>query len=250
MKIVFRYIAIAVTSLIALLSSSSCASGSNANAETTETRTVRISDFTEIDAASGIKVVYTQGQLSPAKLTAPASLIDRVEIKQKGKKLKVRVNRKNSPFQSFKGGKVVLQVSSGMLTEIDTSSGAEVRIDNGLTVTSTLEADASSGSAIIIKGIIAHTLDCGTSSGASIDVSDIKVKNVKADSSSGSGIKLAGTCVSIDAEASSGASVNAKALVAEKGDGEASSGASVRINARNCTLDKNSGGSAKNVYKN
>lgn len=237
-------------------------------------KTISVKQFDHLDVATGINVTYTPGATREMKVTAPACLLERLEVKQEGGKLKLILkSRKHQDasvsdllrkLKSEDGVKV--QLSSPSLKEIETSSGASVKaaslpnvyelecsassgseIEVGGLEAGKFEADASSGAVIKVKAARVNDMDADASSGAEIKISGIKAVKVEADASSGAEIELAGEAQDVDFEASSGASVNARDLKAGTASVGASSGGSVKYNARTTTVDKSRG--IKNYYK-
>lgn len=237
-------------------------------------KTISVKQFDHLDVATGINVTYTPGATREMKVTAPACLLERLEVKQEGGKLKLILKSRKHQDASFSDllrklkseDGVKVQLSSPSLKEIETSSGASVKaaslpnvyelefsassgseIEIGSLEAGKFEADASSGAVIKVKAARVNDMDADASSGAEIKISGIKAVKVEADASSGAEIELAGEAQDVDFEASSGASVNARDLKAGTASVGASSGGSVKYNARTTTVDKSRG--IKNYYK-
>lgn len=237
-------------------------------------KTIPVKQFDHLDVATGINVTYTPGATRDMKVTAPACLMERLEVKQEGGKLKLILKSREHQDASFSDllrklkseDGVKVQLSSPSLKDIETSSGASVKavslpnvyelefsassgseIEVGSLEAGKFEADASSGAVIKVKAARVNDMDADASSGAEIKISGIKAVKVEADASSGAEIELAGEAQDVDFEASSGASVNARDLKAGTASVGASSGGSVKYNARTTTVDKSRG--IKNYYK-
>lgn len=237
-------------------------------------KTISVKQFDHLDVATGINVTYTPGATREMKMTAPACLLERLEVKQEGGKLKLILKSRKHQDASFSDllrklkseDGVKVQLSSPSLKEIETSSGASVKaaslpnvyelefsassgseIEVGGLEAGKFDADASSGAVIKVKAARVNDMDADASSGAEIKISGIKAVKVEADASSGAEIELAGEAQDVDFEASSGASVNARDLKAGTASVGASSGGSVKYNARTTTVDKSRG--IKNYYK-
>lgn len=237
-------------------------------------KTIPVKQFDHLDVATGINVTYTPGATREMKVTAPACLMERLEVKQEGGKLKLKLKSRQYQDASFSDllrklkseDGVKVQLSSPSLKEIETSSGASVKavslpnvyelefsassgseIEIGSLEAGKFEADASSGAVIKVKAARVNDMDADALSGAEIKISGIKAVKVEADASSGAEIELAGEAQDVDFEASSGASVNARDLKAGTASVGASSGGSVKYNARTTTVDKSRG--IKNYYK-
>lgn len=238
-------------------------------------KTIPVKQFDHLDVATGINVTYTPGATRDMKVTAPACLMERLEVKQEGGKLKLKLKScQGKDVSSFSDllrklkseDGVKVQLSSPSLKEIETSSGASVKaaslpnvyelefsassgswIEIGSLEAGKFEADASSGAVIKVKAARVNDMDADASSGAEIKISGVKAVKVDADASSGASIKLEGQAQNVDLGASSGASVNARDLKAETASVSASSGGSLKYNARTTKHDKSR--DIKNYYK-
>lgn len=267
----------AMVAMIAVMGSGCVYSGALTLSEQDKkvvSKTISVKQFDHLDVATGINVTYTPGASREIKVTAPACLLERLEVKQEGGKLKLILKSRKHQDASFSDllrklkseDGVKVQLSSPSLKEIETSSGASVKaaslpnvyelecsassgseIEVGGLEAGKFEADASSGAVIKVKAARVNDMDADASSGAEIKISGIKAVKVEADASSGAEIELAGEAQDVDFEASSGASVNARDLKAGTASVGASSGGSVKYNARTTTVDKSRG--IKNYYK-
>lgn len=267
----------AMVAVIAVMGSGCVCSGALTLSEQDKkvvSKTISVKQFDQLDVATGINVTYTPGATREMKVTAPACLLERLEVKQEGGKLKLILKSRKHQDASFSDllrklkseDGVKVQLSSPSLKEIETSSGASVKaaslpnvyelecsassgseIEVGSLEAGKFEADASSGAVIKVKAARVNDMDADASSGAEIKISGIKAVKVEADASSGAEIELAGEAQDVDFEASSGASVNARDLKAGTASVGASSGGSVKYNARTTTVDKSRG--IKNYYK-
>lgn len=233
-------------------------------------KTYAVKQFDELDVATGLKVVYTVGDTRDIKVTGPAYMVERLEIKQKGRELSLKLKSNNSVsfsqmLRKQMTGGVKIEVSSPSLKEIDVSSGASVvaatlpnvyelevsassgaGVEIGSLVAEKFEADASSGAGITVKQAKVNKGSADASSGASVKVLGIEAVNFEADASSGAGIRLEGTARNVELEANSGASVDAKDLKADMAKVDSSSGGSIKYNARSTRVDKQD---MKNYYK-
>ena len=178
-------------------------------------KTISVKQFDHLDVATGINVTYTPGATREMKVTAPACLMERLEVKQEGGKLKLILKSRKHQDASFSDllrklkseDGVKVQLSSPSLKEIETSSGASVKAVS-LPNVYELECSASSGSEIEIGGLEAGKFEADASSGAVIKVKTARVNDMDADASSGAEIKISGIkAVKVEADASSGAEI-------------------------------------------
>ena len=124
-------------------------------------KTIPVKQFDHLDVATGINVTYTPGATREMKVTAPACLMERLEVKQEGGKLKLKLKScQGKDVSSFSDllrklkseDGVKVQLSSPSLKEIETSSGASVKAVS-LPNVYELEFSASSGSEIEIGSL-------------------------------------------------------------------------------------------------
>lgn len=193
-------------------------------------KSVDVAMFNKLSVSDGVEVNFVQGSQKPVEISCNEELIDRVIVKQEGKRLKISIDREGGFYLLDEKVRVSLQAEA--LAEIDASSGAVVKIWNGLALQGPLSVDASSGSIINIQSLKGAALKADGSSGAVINIEGIDVQAVEADASSGAVVTLAGKCSTLEVDASSGAVVNTGDLVAQKADVDSSSGALVSTNAR------------------
>lgn len=227
-----KFIAAGVIGLIACTMLGACvhySTGKLASGKRSE-KSIDVAMFNKLSVSNGIEVIFVQGPQTPVEISCNEELIDRVVVKQKGKQLKISIERERG-FRIL-DEKVRVSQQAEALTEIDASSGSQVKIWNGLALQGPLSVDASSGSIINIQSLKGAALKADGSSGAVVNIEGIDVQTVEADASSGAVVTLAGKCNALEVDASSGAVVNTGDLVAQKADVDSSSGAMVRTNGR------------------
>lgn len=217
--------------------------GKMASGKTAE-KSVEVPMFNKLSVSDGVEVTFVQGPQKPVEISCNEELIDRVIVKQKGKRLEISIDREDGFYILDEKVRVSLQAEA--LTEIDASSGSQVKILNGLALQGPLSVDASSGSIINIQSLNGAALKADGSSGAVVNVEGIDVQAVEADASSGAVVTLAGKCNTLDVDASSGAVVNTGDLVAQKADVDSSSGAVVSTNARESKVGGEHGSAINN----
>lgn len=194
-------------------------------------KTVDVAMFNKLSVSTGVEVLFVQGPQKPVEISCDEAFIDRIIVKQDGKRLHIGIDTADG-FSKSGDDKVLVQLQAEALTDIDASSGSVVKIFDGLALQGRLSLDASSGSIINIKSLKGAALKADGSSGAVVNVAGIDVQAVEADASSGAVVTLAGKCSTLEVDASGGAVVNTGDLAAQKADIDSSSGAVVRTNAR------------------
>ena len=165
-----------------------------------EDRTIS-SNFTSIKVQQGINLYLTQGKSTELVVEADENILDLLITEVKNNELKVYFDK-----NVYKAKARNVYLTANEISSIRTSSGAYVKSENTLQVSS-LILDSSSGSSIKVY-VNADEIESSTSSGADIDIFG-KAKTISAKASSGSSID-ADELETIDAyaKASSGANIN------------------------------------------
>ena len=244
-----------------LISLTACNASAVSNADKAPvTKNITVADFSGIDAATGIKVAYTQGPLKPAKVTVPRYILNHLVLKVKNGTLEIKLDDSFwKKYSSVKGDITVtlsspavndLEASSGASinikgalnvrgnADVETSSGASISIPAGLTATGSVDLETTSGSSIKITGLKASKVECDLSSGSNMALSAVLCDMAEFDLSSGASCTVTGRTRSMKADATSGASLQAKRFIANTATIEAGSGGSVDFNAANASVDK------------
>lgn len=183
-----KFIAAGVIGLIACTMLGACvhsSTGKLASGKRSE-KSVDVAMFNKLSVSDGIEVIFVQGPQKPVEISCNEELIDRVIVKQKGKELEISVDREDGFYILDEKVRVSLQAEA--LTEIDASSGSQVKIWNGLALQGPLSVDASSGAVVTLAGKC-NTLDVDASSGAVVNTGDLVAQKADIDSSSGAIVK-------------------------------------------------------------
>lgn len=193
-------------------------------------KNIKIGDFSRIDVAQGIKVVFRQAP-NPgyAAISASPKNLDRISIKMDGDEVEISYKdasqSKISVLKNQVPTKVV--VCSPKLTGADIRSAASVQVAGDINTQHAIDIDLSSAGSVSFNTVVCPllSLDCGssasvrvkalkgdleaeTSSAASVKVESMLGNKLNAEASSASSITVAGLrCVSVDAEASSAAHI-------------------------------------------
>lgn len=197
--------------------------------EATVKKSVKITDFNEIEASQAIKVVYVQGKNTGiAEISTTPSAEKYLKVEVKDKILKVYyANTENIKNVRIKGPSII-KVSSPLLNEVDLSSTANVTIEGDLKLKGNFELDLSSASSFNARNISCAKFDADLSSSASAKISNLN-GNLEADLSSASSINFEKVKGNVDLETSSSASITIDALTASTISAEASSAGSISI---------------------
>ena len=256
----------AIASMMILLLITLLAAPAHA-AESRIEKTIKISEFNSVCAATGIEIVYTQGKFTGVANVSMSSSVEKyLRVEVEGGRLKAYYN-----YPGGKGfnntGRTIVTVQSPNLKKIDLSSAAKFTMKGKYEQNRTLEVDLSSASSATFGQLICSKLDLDissaagfnadfvngnvnidTSSAAKASIDAVKGSNIYISVSSASGVSVSnvnGTNLNI--EASSGAKVTADVKSCKGVLATASSGGSINLNGTCDRLSKNtsSGGSIR-----
>lgn len=203
-----------------------CLNGNDGDA--TVKKSVKITDFNEIEASQAIKVIYVQGKntgIAEISTTPSAEKFLKVEVKDKT--LKVYYYNDSKKDVKIQGPSII-KVSSPTLNEVDLSSAANVTVDGDLKLNGNFEIDLSSASSFNAGNITCQKFDVDLSSAASAKISNLN-GNLDVDLSSASSVEINKVKGNVDLETSSSASISIDTVVASYISAEASSAGSVNI---------------------
>jgi hypothetical protein len=172
--------------------------------------------FNQLDASSGIQVIYTPGSSKKVSVKGDSNLVKQLVTEVINNKLTVRLDvksfRTNNPL--------IVEITTDSLTQVTIGAGCNFTV-HGAMKQNILVLDAGSGSSADLTG---------------------EFEQFSADMSSGSSAKFAGKAAHAKIGASSGSEVKASSLICGTADIEASSGASISINVTNeLSVDASSG---------
>lgn len=236
--------------------------------ECTVKKTVRISDFNEIEASQAIKVIFVQSSnTGVASISTTPSAEKYLKVEVRNKTLKAYYSNTEGNKDVKIKGPSIIRVSSPELYEVDLSSAANVSVEGDLKLNGNFELDLSSASSFNAKKISCKKLDVDLSSSASANIAELD-GYLDVDVSSASSITIGKLKGDLEAEASSAASINVESLISSSVNVESSSAASINLsgisggnidaaassgakivlsgNADSLKQDSSSGGSIKN----
>ncbi len=179
-----------------------------------EDRTIS-SNFDVIKVQQGINLYLTQGNKTEINVEADENILDLLITEVKNGELKVYFDKNVN-----RAKKRNVYLTTNTIAKIKTSSGASVKSENTLQVTS-LDLDSSSGSSIKIH---------------------VNATEITSESSSGSDIDIFGNTETFSANASSGSSIDADELEAVDVYAKVSSGANINVNVTGKLTAKASSG--------
>lgn len=195
----------------------------------TVNKTVKISDFNEIEASQAIKVIFVQGPNNGiASISTTPSAEKYLKVEVKDKTLKAYYTNTDGIENVKIKGPSIIKVSSPELTEVDLSSASNVTIEGDLNVKGKLEIDLSSASSFNASNISCQKLDIEFSSSASAYISNL-TGFLDADLSSASSLEIARVKGNLDAETSSAASMTINSITSSNIKAEASSASSIKL---------------------
>lgn len=184
-----------------------------------------VKPFQSLNVSQGITVILHQGNEEALAISADKKeYADAVKTEVVNGELRIYIEQSMSKWwQQLKktGVQVKAYVSYKSLKNIDASSGAHVKIDNGLSEQN-IKVDLSSGAWIT-----------GT----------VNVATLTIDQSSGAKSELIGNVQKLSLSASSGAHFNGYGLIAKEGNANASSGGKIQLTIQDrITANASSGG--------
>lgn len=201
--------------------------------------------FSELDVSAGVKVIYkiSSAATPTVTITGDQDRIKLIDVIIRKNTLCI-TRAKDVKSSRIKG--VTVTLSAPMVREIEASSGASVKCDDTVTISGSMDLDASSGADISFSSLTVDKIEIDASSGADITVRNVKADKAELEASSGASVTAASLAVKgMECEASSGGSVTATGS-ATTGKFSASSGGSVnasKLSVTNSTVRKSSGGS-------
>lgn len=191
-----------------------------------QNKDVALTNFNEVNVASGIDLYLTQSNSENIKITGHEELVKNVEIEKSGSALNIRYKKNISWQRMFKGQTLKVYINYKNLQAITASGGSDVYGQNTLKATS-LKIQASGGSDIKL---------------------DVATKDLEVTVSGGSDADLKGTATNMNIQSSGGSDVNALGLVSEYAKVSASGGSDANVHVTKGLEASASGGSDVN-YK-
>lgn len=229
--------------------------------KSTVKKSYNISQFSKIEAANGIKVIFTQGKFTgkaDVQMTPTAEKYLEIKVDEGTLELSYRSLNENI------NGPTIVRVQAPQLTSIDLSSSASVEMNGTLKVDRKLdielssaasvtagdvsgvevEIDLSSASKVTMGNLNLNKLDIEQSSASECNIGKVTAVNMDVDLSSASRCEIAGfNGTGVDAEASSGSNIKIYGISAQTVKAEASSGADITLEGKcgKAYIDKSSG---------
>lgn len=197
--------------------------------EPTVNRTVKISDFNEIEASQAIKVVFVQGAnngVASISTTTSADKYLRVEVKDKTLQV-YYANTDDNDNIKIKGPSII-RVSSPELNEVDLSSASNVTIEGDLNLSGNFEIELSSASSFSATKLSCQNLKIDFTSSASAYIGDL-VGDLDAELSSASSLEIESLKGNLDADTSSAASMSIHSISSSNIKAEASSASAIKL---------------------
>lgn len=245
------------------MSKGSSVSDGNAKKATVK-KTVKIGNFSKIDASTGIRIVYTQGKSNGvAQIATTPSAEPYLKVYVKDGELNAYY--KNNSNNSI-NGPTIITVTSPSLQEVELSSAARLQVNGDLKVSDKLSLDMSSASKATFNNITAKTLNVDLSSSATVEVGTANLEKLDAETSSASKLIVAKAVATnlylesssaskiqigyfngtgIEAEAASAASITISDMTAKKTYAEAYSGSKITLKGTCEHFNRDSGSGGK-----
>lgn len=228
---------------------SACAKGSSRpSAEDKEIieKTVQLSRYDKIEAATGIKVAFSQGALTPAQIKAPRYVLEYLRVKVDEGTLELNLDKRFFEKYNRFNGEVTVSVTAPAVNSFEASSGASITVISPLKVSGNADFEASSGGNINIAGSLDATgkIEIEASSGASVKASGTKGTACDIDAASGADVTIAALDArDLSVDASSAGSIEITKAMTVSAVADLSSGADSKIagTTRRLSVDASSG---------
>lgn len=204
------------------------------DSDATVKKTVKIGNFSEIDASQGIKVTWTQGQSTgKAMIATTPSAEPYLKVYVKDGCLYLKYDTGNARNVKVKGPTIV-KVSSPELNGVDLSSSASLTVSNAWRQQGDVEFDLSSAASVSIASLECRKLEFDASSSAKAAIQNLNA-SLDADMSSASSIRIKSLKGGdIDAECSSAAKMTIDTFFGNNINVQASSAGSISISGIDC----------------
>lgn len=220
----------------------------------TSTRSVRVADFTSLQASAGVNIYYTQGPLAPVAIEAPSDILPYIVVERSGNgtlKIFIDTEKRKAAIKnnSIQTQTMRINVSAPNVSSFSVSSGASIKMTNDITLSSAYNLAASSGGSISLRTISAPAGTIAASSGGNVFATTLNAKDaLQCSVSSGASVKAKrGAASALTLAASSGANLNFAEASADKVDVTASSGASASVDGIDTDFISATATSAANI---
>lgn len=206
-------------------------------------KSVSISNFDEIYAMNGIKVIYTQGKFNgTAEVSTTPSAEKYLVVEVKDKELRAYYKSHTGNIQ----GPSVIRVQAPELEEISLTSAASVVVNGPLKISKDLDIELSSASKVSLGDVSGGELEVGLSSASSVTAETLNLKKLDISQSSASSTSFeAVTANELEVTSSSASKTTISGFNGGDADITASSGANVKVSgvkANKVEVSASSGG--------
>ncbi len=227
MRHLLTYLSLAALLLVGCSVSGKTTSIDNDNSVTYINKKVQIGNFSKIDAATGIKVVFTQGKATGiAQISMPKEAEPYLKVKVINNILSIRYEgRRNSNIK----GLTTVTVVSPDLQSVDLSSAAFLEVKGNIDV-NRLYIGLSSAAKAHFNNIVATRLDVDLSSSGNVEISSANLDTLEAELSSASSMSIQKVlATSSELDVSSAAKITVNYLQGNTLETESSSGGSIYV---------------------
>ncbi|MEJ6394746.1 DUF2807 domain-containing protein [Gymnodinialimonas sp. 2305UL16-5] len=200
--------------------------GATAGMVMAETRIYDITDFSRIDASSGLDVRVEVGGAFRVEAEALSGDLDRLEVDRVGDRLELGRQMSVDLFSGTREDRFRVTVSLPRLEALELRSGSSAAV---------------TGDAIGLEAIAVR-------SGADLAVAALTSDALSVQVASGSATTLAGSCAALSIEATGGSSVEAAGLTCDRAEIEARSGSSVEVMATGAVTAQARSGASIDIH--
>ncbi|HEX8563684.1 MAG TPA: DUF2807 domain-containing protein [Flavobacterium sp.] len=194
------------------------------NAQVSEDRS--LADFSKIAVSGGVSVVFTQGATQPVKIEADSQQhLQKITTVVESGVLRIGIANEHGN-QAFKKRNVYVQQPH--VTEFEISSGASVKLKNG--IMEPKFALSSTSGARFSGDLTSDSVAVRANSGALIS-GKLTAKTITINAGSGASVSFTGKTDSITISADSGSSIACGKVISQNAVVNATSGSSVGVTA-------------------
>lgn len=213
------------------------------DSQATVKKSIKISNFDEITAMSGIKIVFTQGKFTgTAEVATTPSAEKYLVVEVKDKELHAYYKNHNGNIN----GATTIRVQAPELEEISLTSAASVLVNGPLKINKDLDISLTSASQVTLDDVSGGELEIDLTSASSVTAGNVNVSKLDIGQTSASSLNINSvTAKELEIECTSASKCYISAFNGGNSEITATSGAGVtlsRINAGNIDASATSGG--------
>lgn len=210
-------------------------------------KSIKIGNFSKIEATQGINIIFTQGgftELAEVQTTPSAEKYLTIEV-NKGV---LQVHYRNNHHENINGPTIV-RVQAPDLNEVDLTSAASLSVEGPLKLNGKLDIDLTSAASVNLNAVTATSLDIDQTSASTVTTGNLNLNTLSLDLTSASDANIGKvTAVKLSVETTSAADCKISGFNGDRLTAEATSGSKIvvtDIKATEVTAKASSGADIK-----